>query len=368
MLKMKNIRVSMAALSALALTACGGQKEAEQETNREPYSITAVMPADSAVTTVGVEVDTHGRLLSEQVPVSRGHFAYQGTASGIDEVYLLLSGGNLCRMYAYGGMQSELSIDSAGRVAFAGSDTINGWLQEHQARFEGLSHQDSRKLMDSIVEAESASMRAALLLRDEVAAFNDSLYVRRQIGRFSEAGQPAWLVKAVENLLDVRGRSLKVNTRLKMSEFRDHELAQYDLKLTRQKSMLMLFWADTDSASVDSLRSLPDIARQYGLYEYEAKFKTTKDHRPKHIEFMTFCLHAQDSAAWLKAVDGIPGRHVYLTAGLADPRIMPWGIRSLPYNIVVDRFGNIQGYGRWGQDLRVVLNRAPNVALKTTKK
>ena len=85
-----------------------------------------------------------------------------------------------------------------------------------------------------------------------------------------------------------------------------------------------------------------------------------KKRRPKRVDIMTVCLHAADSAAWKKAIDKLPGYHVLLQSGFSDPTMKSWKITTVPYNIITDRFSNIQDSYLWGKDLRDALEKTPS--------
>lgn len=314
--------------------------------------------------------DGHGSIDFADLPVAwnsapegrfrQGSFFYEGrTERGVDQLYLYDAQGRVHRFFATAGSRITMQIDSLGQMSFP-NDSLNGWLHSAAALLaDSVGVEQRRTSMDSLCRAEREDVRVTLLLREHLEAFEDSVFVRRCLGRLSDAAKPTWLMNSIERMLDSRAVVLKSGSRLRsLPQWRAvGDSTDYDLSATRQQMLLIYFWADFDRPSVDSLKMFNRLARQYGLYDYYAKFDR-KARQPRHIELFSVCLHAADSASWLRQIEGLEGRHFLLPGGFSHPDIARWRIDRVPAIMVLDRFGTLTGLDLWGDDLRKILNRA----------
>lgn len=363
MLKMKNLKVIFAIIITLTIVASCSKNNNSEEAG-DAYSITGTISQDSAHydTDLKLFIDKHGSFVEETLPVLKGHFAYTGMTTGLDELYLTDSEGRTVRFLAKGGSQIDLTIDSLGTPSFAEVDSINIVYQQLVSGFEECDEKERKDYLDSVCIQYNTSILPALLIRDRMHLLNDSIHMRQCLGRISADVKPQWLVNSLEERFDRPSERLRKSKRLNPLPVMktDIDTVTFDFSVTRQNSGYLYFWADFDQESVDSLKMLVPMAKHYGLHkyldEYVAKEKTR---RPKRIDIVTVCLHAADSAAWKEAINGLPGYHILLQAGFSDPVVKSWNIRKIPYNVVIDRFSNVLDSYQWGHDLRLSLDKAP---------
>lgn len=358
------MRIVLSAIITLLLVA-SCSKSGVQEEGVE-YTISGTISQDSVQPgpDVTLFVDKHNRLIERTIPVTDGKFEYQGRTTGIDEIFILDSLGHSVSLFAEPGTMIDIVIKDSGIVEFAGTDTINNVLRSITLEFDKLTLDNKkRKFIDSISDKFADSFVSSLLIRDRMCDMKDSVVLRQCLGRLNDNVKPQWLMKDIEKQFDNQGLRLKKNVRL-------YPLPKYgteidtvfvDFSDSRQNAFFLYFWADYSQQSVDSLQMLTPIAKQYGLHEYIDEFtKREKDRRPKRVDIVTICLHAADSAAWKKHIEGLPGSHILLQDGFANKAMRAWKINRVPYNAIIDRFSNIQESYQWGKDLRDALERMPN--------
>jgi len=339
--------------------ACSDKEESQT------YHLSGTFGYDSTSVndTVCVFVDDHFGVECHMVPSVKGAFSFQGETSSLDELTLSYNHQTV-HAYATPGSNISFQIDSLGTISWQTNDSINAWLQHHDGQLTQKSAEARRLYVDSICRLGKDQLRSALLLREQMQELNDSLFVRRCLGSLSEQAKPDWLVRILDDQFDrlslqtVRARRLPREV-LKMAND-----SSYALLDSRQESLLIFFWADYDSASIDSLHLLSDIARDYGLYDFEENFANEKSEtRSKNvhrIELMTVCIHHTDSGSWKKTIEGLPGKHAWIKGGFAHPLLANFNITSLPANLEADRFSNIQGQNRWTVKLRGWLENTPS--------
>jgi len=362
MRQLLNIGFLIAMLCCMA--ACG-QKPAPKS-----YQVSGTLWQDSlSASEVLLYVDNQGDnqddandIVQYIVPVSNGAFSFQSETSSLSELSLAY-GNRTLHIYATPGAEIVLQLDSAGKVTWSGTDSINGWLEEHNEILSKMTSADGRKYVDSVCHLQTNSIRSTLLLREQMQKLNDSLFVRRCLGSLSEEAKPLWLTRALNAQFDRQSTKLLHNYRLPRVSMKLSSDTTYNLLDSRQESLLIFFWADYDSASIDSLHLLNDIARDYGLYGYEENFdkekSPTRSKKVHKVELMTVCIHAADSAAWHHAVDSLPGIHTWVEAGFAHPLLSAFKIASIPSNLQSDRFSNMQSSNKWGKPLINWLENTP---------
>lgn len=296
--------------------------------------------------------DNHRTLVQDTIFVTQeGTFEHEGHTQGFDELYLCGEEGELCRFYASGNMEVNLSLTSSEegvKVQFhqLPTDTINGWLQEKKASLEGLSSRENRNVIESLIRENPTDMRVSLLLRDQIAAINDSLYIRQSLGSLKEEAKPDWMKKSIDQTLNVLGSGKKSSyVRLPGATF---ELADtiIDLASSRSDYLLVCFWADYSKPSIDTLRALAGMIK--------------RDYEGKRVSFMSCCLHAEDSAMWRVRSNFLDGSHTWVKGGFSDPRMRAWNIQQVPSVILMDMYCNQTQRDVWGEDLRRALDRLPN--------
>lgn len=352
--------------SLLVLVSCS--KKSGEEAG-EAYTISGTISRDStsADESLRLFIDKHSRLVQEELPLLNGHFAYKGKTGSLDELYLVDDHGLSVRFFATPGADIELSIDSLGEATFSGSDSTNIIYRQLVDEFAACREIEKRAYLDSVCQLYSTSMVPALVIRDHMALLADSVHLRKCLGRISDDVKPAWLTNALEQSFDNPGLRLKKNLRLSpLPKFKVGlaiDSLVYDFNESRPDGMYLYFWADYSQESVDSLQMLDALADQYGLHERMYDFikrHAKDDRRPKRITLFTVCLHAADSAAWHSRIDSLPGYHVLLQEGFSNSALKSWHITRVPYNVIIDRFSNVQDSYRWGKELRDALDRMPN--------
>lgn len=350
-------------ITLLVVASCS--KSNSREESGDVYTISGSISQDSATADADLRlfVDKHSHLVEEVLPVLKGRFAYKGTTSGTDELFLIDTKGHIVNFFATAGSQIDLTIDNDGHAIFGGSDSTNLIYSQLVAEFEDCSEAERRAYLDSVCQKYNNSIAPALLIRDRMQLLNDSVHLRQCLGRIASDVKPAWLVNSLEQRFDNPGIQLKKNSRLfPLPKFRTNiDTVFINFNETRLNSLYVYFWADYSQESVDSLSMLVPLAKYYGLHDYLDEYvKRESIRRPKRVDMLTVCLHAADSAAWLKAIDGLPGSHVLLQSGFSNSTLKSWKITKVPYNMIIDRFSNIQDSYLWGQDLRDAFDRTPS--------
>lgn len=356
-------------LSLLLLVACGGGNGDDERGTS--YTIEGTLWQDSlSADTILYLLANHHTAGVEQVELSvvDGTFAWQyqsdSTLEMVDELILSTPRrGCLAHLYVGNGDQLHVEVDSLGKTVCSDRDSLNIWLQETVNLCENMHVTQARKYVDSICSNEGNLLRSSLLLREATYLVNDSLFVRRNLGHLSEEVKPAWIISAIEEQLDQRWQEMKRGSRIPAFEVQYGDSAEtYQHMQGAIESLVLYFWADYDSASIDSLHLFKDISRDFGLYTdgkgfYNEKSKTKRS-KPRRIELVSLCLHAQDSAAWRETVKDLPGKHVWLQAGFADPVAQYCYLKELPTLIFFDRYSDCRGLNVWGEDLYKVLESA----------
>lgn len=358
---MKSLKAIFSIIITLLFVASCGKSDSVN--TGEEYTLSGVISQDSASVDADLLliIDKHSELVQESLPVLKGKFAYKGHTTSGDELFIIDTKGRSVSVFAVGGAQIEVNIDQNGVATFAGQDSINQQIAEISMMVDSLDEPKRKEYVDSICTKFKGSIVSGLVIRNKMHMLNDSVLWRQCFGRIEEAVRPQWLVDAIEEQFDRPGLRLKKNWRLNpLPTFgTDNDTISYDFSESRVNSMYMYFWADYSQVSVDSLQMLDLLSREYGLYEYQATYDV-KGKYPKRLDIMTICLHAADSAAWLKTIADLPGTHILLNEGMNNSAMLAWHINKVPYNIIIDRFSNVQDSYRWGKDLRDVLERMPN--------
>lgn len=307
-----------------------------------------------------------------EVPVVKGVFAYQDESGApLTEITCVDQRQHTVYIYALPGADIELHLDSAGGVSWIETDSLNSWLGWQHAKVAGMKYQERVSYVDSLCRTHRDELRTALLLCDEMETLNDSIAVRRCLGSLQPEVKPAWLMKRFDEQFDLLSAQSSRVSRLPREVLPLLSDTVYGLLDTRQESLVLLFWADYDSASVDSLQLLRRIARDYGLYEFAEGFakekSPTRSEKAHKVELLSVCMHAADSAAWRRMVDSIPGKHTWLQGGFAHMLPIACQVKELPHLVQADRFGNVQSSNKWGKPLYEWLNRTPvNTAVAHT--
>ena len=359
----KNIYVIIISLFTLIMAACSNDRDAEPRLTL-PYRIVGTIYQDSLHhdSAIFVYVDDHRSLQCDTLPVVRGHFAFDGSTADIDELHIYDCSGTYHHMYATGGMNTEIEIDSIGKLIYISTDTLNGWLAETEEVVSQRDTKDIVRIIDSICHSQPSNIASGLLIWQHIDDIADSLTVQRLLGSITTEAKPEWLTSNIErHWLSGRERYRK-GQRLTAPKLPAADTI-IDMAESRRDGMMILLWADHTPASIDTLRELPPrVARQYGLYKYEKKVFDA-NRRPKRMRLVSICLSAADSLTWHKAVDNLPGQHVWLSGGASDPRIASWYVDKLPLAIVVDQFNNITAIDVWGEELDAGIRRLPNKAM-----
>lgn len=296
--------------------------------------------------------DNHRALKKDTIDLTpEGGFEFEGHALGLDELFLCGEQGEICRFYASGGMEINLSVtasaDNGVKTQFLVSpkDSINGWLQENKDNMNSDAS-ECRQILESKIAANPMDIRVALLLRDKLELINDSLYVRQTLGSLKDEAKPAWLKKSFDATLSAIGSGKNTyNRRLLNAAFETRDTI-IDLATSHSDYMLVCFWADYSKPSVDTLRTLANLISS----EYEGK----------RVSFMSCCLHAEDSAMWNIRTKFLDGQHTWVKGGFSDARMRAWKIQEVPSVILMDMYCNQMQKNVWGGELRRALDRVPN--------
>lgn len=336
----------------LGLSAC--HPAGTQATEGKEYSVNMTFDVDSTVVLdqLMLYTDSHLSLRADSLTLmSDRSVRHEGKTSGLDELYLCSAGGELCRFFAAGGADVQLTLrnDSTGlRPAFAVSaqDSINPWLQDQRSQMDSLEVATRRLWMDSLCHLMPGDVRCALLLREELEALADSVFVRRCLGALTPDAKPDWLLKSIDDLLVQTSGERPRNRRLAAASFVVNDTLTFDMAAQRPDYLLIYCWADYDEASIDSLKTLCQLVADD--YDY------------KRLRLLTCCLSAPDSTWWQQQVQDLDGMHVWLKAGLADKRMRNLNVGIAPCLIYCDMYGNLQKRDVWGKELRDALERCPN--------
>lgn len=296
--------------------------------------------------------DNHRSLQHDTLRLStEGNFEFEGHTNGLDELYLCDERGELCRFYATGDMQVDLSLtmgEQGARVKYLtqATDTINGWLQEQKALFDGQSNSICHLLMDSLIRIHPNDLRVTLLLRDQMPLLNDSLYIRQSLGSLSDEAKPEWMKKSIDNTLKEMGSGRKGGSRRLLGAAFELADTIIDLSVSRPDYMLVYIWADYSQESVDTLRALSKALEN----EYDNK----------RVSFLSCCLHAVDSMSWKIRTNYLTGSHTWVKGGFSDPRMRAWSVQQVPSVILMDMYCNQTQRDIWGEELYRALDRLPN--------
>ena len=349
------ICVVLSALSLLLLGSCGnGDADGDEG---QTYLVRGTVSLDSTYVDGNKLVlftDNHRALTMDTIRIAKdGSFEHEGHTNGLDELYLCCNEGELCRFYASGNMEVSLSVSATQeegvKVEYLQSptDSINDWLQQQKTSLDGKVRNISRGTIDSLIRSYPTDVRVTLLLREQMAAFNDSLYIRQCLGSLKDVAKPDWIKKSIDITLSAMG-SGKKNSNSRRLQSATFELADtiIDLSTSRSDYLLVCFWADYSKPSIDTLRALAKLIDN----EYDNK----------RVTFMSCCLHAEDSAMWRIRTNFLSGKHTWVKGGFSDPRMRAWDVQQVPGIILMDMYCNQQQRNVWGQDLRKALDRLPN--------
>lgn len=349
----------------IACCGCADRTSSSDVPAAGSYSVTghclrgAKNPADSV--TVYVMADRHDTLTDAHLLLDpSGSFSFTSGATDVSELYIETSDGHVARMYAVPGGRYEVVLDSTGRAVFSPSDTLNGWLQAVSDTLALHSIARRRAMVDSLCGRHPASVRTALLLRDQMQALGDTLFVRRCLGRLLPGARPDWLMADIDRFMDTNFEILKRNHTLKNFTFTDMEGKSFTLTSLNRNAQLLAFWADYDTLSVQALEKLAAWGRDYGVGDENlARLRKQPAGKPRQLGMVTFCLHAADSAAWRAAVKEVPGLHVWLQEGFNHPAVRSWAVRRLPVSLLLGPASTLKYKGRMDDDLRVRLDSLP---------
>lgn len=322
-----------------------------------PYTLSGTLWQDSVIvdSVVTLFIDRHevsnlinGDTLPAfevvEVPVVDGHFFYQGQIPlEADELYLYDQHRHVVHLYGLSGAKLDIRI------------LENGEIQDQ-----------------SIID--TTALLKAILLRDSIPVINDSLRVRRILGGIPAEAKPDWLVQSINDMLDQHSRNHSKIARMPRVSIQTQDTI-YPMLGNRSETLLIYFWSTEDSASVDSLSRLTDIARDYGLHEYADTFEknksVTRRDKARRIALFSICMNAPDSAVWKSLIKDVAGYHAILPGGYAHPLAVSCRIHQLPSLTIVDRFGNYQVRDVWNDELYKWLDKAQlnsDVNLRLIKK
>ncbi len=342
---MKSICSSLILLTFIGLAGSCAESEL-RVAQGVPYTLKGTVWQDSTTTdsTVTLIIDRHEQTVTlhgdtlpayevRSLEVEEGQFSYVGhVPMDADELYLYDQHGHDVRLYGTSGAQLLVDIDRNGRVTASSQKT------------------------------DTTDLLRVIQLRDSILSIHDSLLVRRRLGGLPAEAKPRWLMQSIDELLDRQSQQMSRKVRLPKVRL---ETADTTLTLpnSRPESLLLLFWSDQDSASIDSLQVLRAVARDYGLYGFASTFmkekSPTRSKKFHRIELFSLCVHATDSASWRRTVKGLPGHHACLEGGLAHPLATELKVDRLPAIVLLDRFGNYQIHNAWGPQLYQQLEKTP---------
>lgn len=336
----------------LLVAAC--HQGGDEANSGRTYLVNGSIEADSTMNLdhLMLYADNHASLRSDTLILSAQQtFVYEGRTAGFDEIFLCSDGGELCRFFATGGMEVNLSLreqdgEPIANFSASPSDTINPWITEQVSALESKNIAERKTQLDSLCHKRPTDIRNTLLLRELTEGLNDSLFVRRCLGALADDAKPDWLIKDIDQILLETAPSLKINRRLTSYSWQVSDSTSFDMASSRSDYLLIYCWADYSQTSIDSLKQLSELVAE----EYDMK----------RLMFFSCCLHAQDSAWWNSKIASIEGKHTLVPAGLSDKRIRSWRVEQMPALILCDMYGNVQQRDVWGQKLREALNRVPN--------
>lgn len=321
----------------------------------QPYVIKGTVMLDSSWVVDNKLVlftDNHRALKMDTIELTQdGGFVFEGHATGLDELYLCGEQGELCRFYASGDMEVNLSVaasvENGVKAQFLSSalDSINGWLQECNGNMKNDA-QECRQLIEAKIAENPMDIRLTLMLRDQLELINDSLYVRQTLGGLKDEAKPDWLKKSFDATLSAMSANKNnFNRRLLNAAFETKDTI-INLATSRSDYILVCFWADYSKPSIDTLRALANLI--------------SKDYDGKRVSFMSCCLHAEDSAMWRVRINFLDGQHTWVKGGFSDSRMRAWNIQQVPSVILMDMYCNQMQRNVWGGELRRALDRVPN--------
>lgn len=339
-------------------TLCGlwsCSKGDDSEKLGQPYMVKGTVMLDSSWVVNNKLVlfaDNHRALKMDTIELSpEGSFEFEGHTLGLDELYLCGEQGELCRFYASGGMEVNLSVtvsaENGVKTQFLASslDSINGWLQENSGIIKNDA-KECRQWLETKIAENPMDVRLALLLRDQLELINDSLYIRQTLGGLKDEAKPDWLKKSFDATLSAMSAGKNnFNRRLLNATFETKDTI-IDLSTSRSDYMLVCFWADYSKPSIDTLRALANLL--------------SKEYEGKRLSFMSCCLHAEDSAMWRIRINFLDGQHTWIKGGFSDSRMRAWNIQQVPSVILMDMYCNQMQKNVWGGELRKALDRVPN--------
>lgn len=351
--KMKKLIFNILVIFALALLGACGRKGDSQDQGRT-YRVTGRFEADSLTVSDSLMLyaDNHRSLRVDTIVLDAAHsFVSEFRTVGFDELYLCGNEGELCRFYATEGMEVAFSVSRSddgleARFEPTPTDSINAWMQVMDSLFSDQKESRRHEIMDSLVAARDTSLRPALLLRDHLMEFEDSVYVRRLLGGLVASAKPEWLMKSIEHLLDEKSALKDRSRRYKAVSFdMKNDSVLFNFGDSRTDYLLVCFWADFSPESADSLKMLSKLLKE--------------NYAEKRLQLVTCCLHASDSAWWTGQLADMPGRHTWVKGGFSDPRISDWNIQQVPSVLLLDMYNNQQQRNAWGEKLRKSLDRIP---------
>ena len=344
----KTLPLLVLLLSVLA--ACKGREGSHVE---RAYTVEGTFDVDSTVILdrLVLYTDRHTELQFDSLDLNAQHsFEHHGSTRGVDELFLCSDGGELCRFYAAGnsGISMKFSVaDDSLHVTYDASrgDSINPWLQQHVASFQEMSGSDRKDALDSLCHQFPHDIRCGILLRDQIEVLKDSIFVRRCLGGLADDAKPDWLMKSIDRVLEEASRKPRPSRRLAPCTM-PTDSTTFDFSKSRSDYLLIHIWSDYSQSSIDSLKALAKLF--------------SDEYSPKRLQFVTICLAAPDSTWWRQQTQDLDGLHIWLPAGLSDPRMRRWDIKEVPTVMVCDMYNNQQLRNEWGQRLRATLNRVPN--------
>ena len=364
------ITSSMSALLLLtSLVACGNSKKKSAASNNivRPelsYHIQGEYRGKADDDRLLVYTDHHSHMAVDTLQIVKGQFEWQGKTADIAEICIVTPRKKHLRMYAHGGMQGRIVIDSLDRLFFVDADTLNRPLEQYKAQIDTALLSIRRDMIDSICRTLPASFVSSLLLRDRLESVSDSLLARRCLGHLSWEVKPHWFVEQINDIMDRGWKLHNKSRRLKSFDFTAADSAVVSVNSQTPNSTILYFWADYDEKSVKQLQSLDSIARSAGLYKYEKEF-VQKKKKTKRLRILTFCLHAADSAAWRKTIRQIPGEHIWLKEGWNHPAVQEWDVEQLPGLLLIDRYAQVQERNIFSTELNKKVERLPEKSTTT---
>lgn len=315
-------------LFLLLLPSC---RPADDDDDAGHYTLTGTVEADTLtpVTTLRILTDGHGSSRVDTLLVSQGKFQLDGHARGLNELYLCCDEGELARFYAGPGMSLHLTLtahEGQRTVAFDPADTLNAWLHDQCEALVELTPATAKARLDTLCRQQPSAIRSTLLLRDVLTHINDSIYVRRTLGTLTSEAKPEWLLTSFQHLLDGQYDGQVNRRRLARPVFQLADSTSFDVNANRSDYLLVCCWADYAPASLDSLKA---VAR-----------RVANDYTDRRVQLLTLCLHAADSAAWLRHVEGLEGMHALVPGGFADKRMADWHVERVPQLLLFDMYTN----------------------------